>query len=115
MEEEGIRAEIDVFVLVAEPGVVRCLPACTRRMDVVGADVRSERRWRRVGIVVSDGTVRGIAETVLVHRSTCEKILGGKAYCLQKEASQRSGSSRMALRRMTMTRSRKSRRSVREP
>ena len=40
---------------------VRCLPAWTRRMSDVGADVRNERSWRRVGIVVSDGTVRGMA------------------------------------------------------
>ena len=42
-------------------GEVRCLPACTRRMSVVGAEVRRERSWRRVGIVVSAGTVRGMA------------------------------------------------------
>lgn len=40
---------------------VRCLPAWTRRMSDVGAEVRRERSWRRVGIVVSDGTVRGMA------------------------------------------------------
>lgn len=40
---------------------VRCLPACTRRMSEAGADVRSERSWRRVDIVVSEGTVRGMA------------------------------------------------------
>jgi len=41
---------------------VRCLPAWTRRMEVVGAEVRRERSWRRVGRVVSEGIVRGIAD-----------------------------------------------------
>ena len=40
---------------------VRCLPAWTRRMSHVGAEVRRESSWRSVGIVVSDGTVKGMA------------------------------------------------------
>ena len=40
---------------------VRCLPAWTRRISVGGAWVRRERRWRRVGSVVSEGMVSGIA------------------------------------------------------
>lgn len=44
---------------------VRCLPAWTRRMSVVGADVRRERSWRRVGMVVSTGMMRGMAAILL--------------------------------------------------
>ncbi len=67
VEDGGRRSEIgvvhapDAASRVVE---VRCLPAWTRRMSVVGADVRSERSWRRVGIVVSEGTVSGMAGVV---------------------------------------------------
>lgn len=62
VEDGGRRSEIGVVHAPGEASVeVRCLPACTRRMSVVGADVRNERSWRRVGIVVSEGTVRGMA------------------------------------------------------
>jgi len=47
-------------------GVVRCLPAWTRRRVDGGAEVRRERRWRRVEIEVEAGMVRGIAGRMLV-------------------------------------------------
>ena len=34
-------------------------------MELGGAEVRRERRWCRVGSVVSDGTVREIAKALL--------------------------------------------------
>ena len=40
----------------------KCLPACTRRSVDDGEDVRMERRWARVEMVVSSGTVMGIAK-----------------------------------------------------
>ncbi len=62
VEDGGRRSEIGVVHVPDATSVeVRCLPAWTRRMSVVGADVRSERSWRRVGIVVSEGTVSGMA------------------------------------------------------
>lgn len=63
VEERGRIADIGVVVLpdAAASVEVRCLPACTRRMSDVGAEVRRERSWRKVGIVVSEGTVRGMA------------------------------------------------------
>ncbi len=39
----------------------RCLPMWERRIEEGGAEVRRERRWWRVGRVVSEGMVRGIA------------------------------------------------------
>lgn len=60
VEDGGRRVEMGA-VHDATSVEVRCLPACTRRMSDVGADVRSERSWRRVDIVVSEGTVRGMA------------------------------------------------------
>ena len=54
----GAGKPVEEASVVAE---VRCLPAWTRRISDVGAEVRKERSWRRVGIVVSEGTVRGIA------------------------------------------------------
>ena len=68
---------------------VRCLPAWTRRMSVVGAEVRNERSWRRVGIVVSEGTVRGMATRFFVplaFRSCAFGAIKGidwVAYCLR--------------------------------
>ena len=53
---------------------VRCLPAWTRRISVVGAEVRRERSWRRVGIVVSVGMVRGITGGGLLARA---EVRGG--------------------------------------
>ena len=41
--------------------VVRCLPAWTRRSSAGETEVRRERSWRRVLIVVFAGTSRGIA------------------------------------------------------
>lgn len=66
VEEGGRRVEIGALVVVVDgeeerEGEVRCLPAWTRRMEFVGAEVRRERRWRRVDRVVSEGTVRGMA------------------------------------------------------
>ena len=62
VEDRGRRSEIGVADVSDGALVeVRCLPAWTRRMSDVGADVRNERSWRRVGIVVSEGTVRGMA------------------------------------------------------
>ena len=60
VEDGGRRVETGVVdgAAVVE---VRCLPAWTRRMSDVGAEVRRERSWRRVGIVVSEGTVKGMA------------------------------------------------------
>ena len=57
MEEMAWESEEDV--------AVRCLPAWTRRMSCVGAEVRRESRCRSVGIVVSEGMVRGIAVVVV--------------------------------------------------
>ena len=69
----GRRSEIGALVVPDETSVeVRCLPAWTRRMSVVGADVRRERSWRSVGIVVSEGTVRGMAGSCV--------SLGGPCY-----------------------------------
>lgn len=59
VEDGGSREEIGV--VDGDVVEVRCLPAWTRRMEVVGAEVRRERRCRRVGIVVSEGTVSGMA------------------------------------------------------
>lgn len=56
MEEMAWESEEDM--------AVRCLPAWTRRMSCVGAEVRRESRCRSVGIVVSEGMVRGIAVVV---------------------------------------------------
>lgn len=42
-------------------GVVRCLPAYWRRKEDAGREVRRERRWRSVAIVVDEGIVRGTA------------------------------------------------------
>lgn len=38
----------------------RCRPACTRRSESVGVDVRSDKRCVRLDTVVLDGTVIGI-------------------------------------------------------
>ena len=67
VEEGGRRSEIGAVADVPDETSVevRCLPAWTRRMSDVGADVRSERSWRSVGIVVSEGTVRGMAGIVV--------------------------------------------------
>lgn len=62
VEDGGRRSEIGAVDVPDETSVeVRCLPAWTRRMSDVGADVRRESSWRSVGIVVSEGTVRGMA------------------------------------------------------
>jgi hypothetical protein len=58
--EESVVVADEVFEVFA----VKCLPAWTSRMEVVGAEVRRERSWRRVGRVVSEGIVRGIAGEV---------------------------------------------------
>lgn len=55
---------------------VRCLPAWTRRMSDVGADVRRESSWRRVDIVVSEGTFRGMAFCCNVSSSTLCYLVG---------------------------------------
>lgn len=61
VEDEGRRSEIGAVEVPVEASVeVRCFPAWTRRISDVGADVRKERRWRSVGIVVSEGTVSGM-------------------------------------------------------
>lgn len=57
--EAGTREDIEGEV--GEVVAVRCFPACTRRMEAGGAEVRRERSWRRVGRGVSEGRVRGIA------------------------------------------------------
>ena len=61
--EGGRRVEMGVVDAVGAEveSEVRCLPAWRRRMSEAGAEVRRERRCRRVGIVVSEGMVRGIA------------------------------------------------------
>ena len=48
--------DVDVFNVA-----VRCLPAWTRRRSDGGREVRRERSWRRVEIVVDAGRVSGIA------------------------------------------------------
>jgi len=55
-EEGGRRLDMGV----GEVGG-RCLPMWERRIEEGGAEVRRERRWWRVGRVVSEGMVRGIA------------------------------------------------------
>ena len=65
---------------------VRCLPACTRRMSDVGADVRRERSWRRVDIVVSEGTVRGMAVCRCV-RFCVSLVVGGLSDVLSPDSS----------------------------
>ena len=80
VEDGGRRWEIGVADGSDGASVeVRCLPAWTRRMSDVGADVRNESSWRRVGIVVSAGTVRGMAfvECQLESSVLCKVGLGG--------------------------------------
>lgn len=48
--------------------VVRCFPAWTRRRVDGAAEVRRERRWRRVEMEVEAGMVRGIARRMLVEK-----------------------------------------------
>lgn len=47
-------------VAVEGEDVVRCLPACTRRREVGGREVRRERSWQRVVMVVEEGIERGM-------------------------------------------------------
>lgn len=51
----------DDRVELADEGVVRCFPAWTRRREVGGREVRMERSWRRVVMVVDEGMDNGIA------------------------------------------------------
>ena len=72
VEDGGRRSEIGVVDVPDEASVeVRCLPAWTRRMSDVGADVRNERSWRSVGIEVSEGTVRGMAVSDVSFTELC--------------------------------------------
>lgn len=72
VEDLGRRSESGVAEVSDGASVeVRCLPAWTRRMSDVGADVRRERSWRRVGIVVSDGTFSGMAVVVTLALAHC--------------------------------------------
>lgn len=72
VEDEGRRSEIGAVEVPVEASVeVRCFPAWTRRISDVGADVRKERRWRSVGIVVSEGTVSGMAGTRVSFGALC--------------------------------------------
>ena len=72
VEDGGRRSESGVVDVPDEASVeVRCLPAWTRRMSDVGADVRNERSWRSVGIVVSEGTVNGMAISYVSFRIIC--------------------------------------------
>ena len=48
-------------VVVSGFDSVKCFPACTSRMDVMGREVRKERRCWRCWIGVEDGTESGIA------------------------------------------------------
>lgn len=52
----------DDRVELADEGVVRCFPAWTRRSEVGGREVRMERSWRRVVMVVDEGMDNGMAE-----------------------------------------------------
>lgn len=77
VEDGGRRSEIGVVDVPDEASAeVRCLPAWTRRMSVVGADVRNESSWRRVDIVVSEGTVRGMAMSYVSSVVLCYEDLG---------------------------------------
>ena len=66
VDDAGTNCDIGAFKPAFSLDDVRCFPAWTRRIDVVGADVRSERSCRRVGTEVSDGMVRGIAGSLCV-------------------------------------------------
>lgn len=80
----GRRSEIGVAEVSDGASVeVRCLPAWTRRMSDVGADVRSESSWRRVGIVVSEGTFSGIAFIVTLALAHCATSKAWVTYCLR--------------------------------
>ena len=76
VEDDGRRSESGVVDVPDEALVeVRCLPAWTRRMSDVGADVRNERSWRSVGIVVSAGTVSGMATSYVSFRIVrCQRL-----------------------------------------
>lgn len=47
-------------VELADEEVVRCFPAWTRRREDGGREVRRERSWRRVVMVVEEGIERGM-------------------------------------------------------
>ena len=115
--DEGGRREAMGAVKVPEEASVevRCLPACTRRMSDVGADVRNESSWRRVDIVVSEGTVRGMAvfcfsvSFFFFGSLTSICFANGLVvltYCRRRAAGQRDGSSRRREMRMLMSRRR---------
>ena len=63
VEEGGRSADIGCGF---EEVTGRCFPACRRRMVGGGWVVRRERRWQRVGRVVSVGMERGIAVGVVL-------------------------------------------------
>ena len=66
--------------------VVRCFPAWTRRRSVGGTEVRRDRSWRTVVIVVVGGTSSGIT---VYHISETSKMSSLKAsdYVLSPERS----------------------------
>lgn len=94
----------DDRVELADEGVVRCFPAWTRRSEVGGREVRMERSWRRVVMVVDEGMDNGMADLGI---SITQSWRGGgrgiffpprgccgyeKAHFLLRAAWQRSGS-----------------------
>jgi hypothetical protein len=62
VDDGGIWSEARVAV---EELVGKCLPKWTRRSELGGRDVRRDRSWRRVGMVVEDGMCRGTATDVV--------------------------------------------------
>lgn len=69
MAEGGIDSDSRVEAMLVV--VVRCFPAWTRRRSVGGTEVRRERSWRSVVIVVVGGTSSGIA---IYHISETSKM-----------------------------------------
>ena len=82
--EDGIDSDSRVEAILVV--VVRCFPAWTRRRSVGGTEVRRERSWRSVVIVVVGGTSSGIA---VYHVSETSKMpqLKGNGYVLSPERS----------------------------
>ena len=59
--------------VAVEEVIGRCFPTWTRRSDVGGREVRSDRSCRRVGMVVEEGICKGIAKYSVsgIHLYSC--------------------------------------------
>jgi hypothetical protein len=77
VDDGGMWSEARVAV---EELVGRCLPKWTSRSELGGREVRSDRSWRRVGMVVEDGMCRGTAKGVV--RLAFIAMRGGAAHFL---------------------------------